>query len=423
MEKVFKNNNDGTLSVTCTYQKEEYAPIASKVQINLCKNVTVKGFRKGKASRSIFEKKFPGEIVMEAANNLIDKKYVEIINDKEIIPVVEPKVNITKIDDNGLEATFTVVTEPEVKLGNYKDLPIKKDTVRVTKDEIKTRIDNLLKDYAELVVKDDGKVEDGDIAVIDFEGFKDDVAFDGGKGENYSLEIGSNTFIPGFEDGVKGMKQGESKDLKLTFPKDYGVADLAGADVVFKVTVNEIKKKVIPELDKDFFDDLGMDGVTDRESLEAKIKDDIKAEKERSADNKYIDDLLNAAVENMTCDIDDEIVEAEAKNMYNDVVQRMNMQGLTEEVYLQYADTTKEDIIENMKPEALKRLQNSYLLNAIIEKEKIEVSEDEAKKEIEEMAKTYNMTAEDVEKSIGGINAMLYDLKVRRAIDIMKGSK
>ena len=409
--------------VKYTVKGEEWDKAKDKAFNKLNKTHRIDGFRKGKASRSIFEKKFPGEIVMEAANNLIDKKYVEIINDKEIIPVVEPKVNITKIDDNGLEATFTVVTEPEVKLGNYKDLPIKKDTVRVTKDEIKTRIDNLLKDYAELVVKDDGKVEDGDIAVIDFEGFKDDVAFDGGKGENYSLEIGSNTFIPGFEDGVKGMKQGESKDLKLTFPKDYGVADLAGADVVFKVTVNEIKKKVIPELDKDFFDDLGMDGVTDRESLEAEIKDDIKAEKERSADNKYIDDLLNAAVENMTCDIDDEIVEAEAKNMYNDVVQRMNMQGLTEEVYLQYADTTKEDIIENMKPEALKRLQNSYLLNAIIEKEKIEVSEDEAKKEIEEMAKTYNMTAEDVEKSIGGINAMLYDLKVRRAIDIMKGSK
>lgn len=409
--------------VKYTVKGEEWDKAKDKAFNKLNKTHKVDGFRKGKASRSIFEKKFPGEIVIEAANNLIDKKYVEIINDKEIIPVVEPKVNITKIDDEGLEATFTIVTEPEVKLGDYKDLPIKKDTVRVTKDEIKTRIDNLLKDYAELVVKEDGKVEDGDIAVIDFEGFKDDVAFDGGKGENYSLEIGSNSFIPGFEDGVKGMKKGESKDLKLTFPKDYGVADLAGADVVFKVTVNEIKKKVIPELDKDFFDDLGMDGVTDKDSLEAKIKEDIKTEKERNADNKYIDELLNAAVENMTCDIDDEIVEAEAKNMYNDVVQRMNMQGLTEEVYLQYADTTKEDIIENMKPEALKRLQNSYLLNAIIEKEKIEVSEEEAKKEIEEMAKTYNMTVEDIEKSIGGINAMLYDLKVRRAIDIMKGSK
>ena len=409
--------------VKYTVKGEEWDKAKDKAFNKLNKTHKVDGFRKGKASRSIFEKKFPGEIVIEAANNLIDKKYVEIINDKEIIPVVEPKVNITKIDDEGLEATFTIVTEPEVKLGDYKDLPIKKDTVRVTKDEIKTRIDNLLKDYAELVVKEDGKVEDGDIAVIDFEGFKDDVAFDGGKGENYSLEIGSNSFIPGFEDGVKGMKKGESKDLKLTFPKDYGVADLAGADVVFKVTVNEIKKKVIPELDKDFFDDLGMDGVTDKDSLEAKIKEEIKSEKERSADNKYIDDLLNAAVENMTCDIDDEIVEAEAKNMYNDVVQRMNMQGLTEEVYLQYADTTKEDIIEHMKPEALKRLQNSYLLNAIIEKEKIEVAEEEAKKEIEDMAKTYNMTVEDVEKSIGGINAMLYDLKVRRAIDIMKGSK
>ena len=265
--------------VKYTVKGEEWDKAKDRAFNKLNKTHRIDGFRKGKATRSIFEKKFPGEIVMEAANNLIDKKYVEIINDKEIIPVVEPKVNITKIDDEGLEATFTIVTEPEVKLGDYKNLPVKKDTVKVTKDEIKTRIDNLLKDYAELVVKEDGKVEDGDIAVIDFEGFKDDVAFDGGKGENYSLEIGSNSFIPGFEDGVKGMKKGESKDLKLTFPKDYGVADLAGADVVFKVTVNEIKKKVIPELDKDFFDDLGMDGVTDKDSLEAKIKEEIKSEK------------------------------------------------------------------------------------------------------------------------------------------------
>ena len=382
---------------------------------------TIDGFRQGKAPRSIFEKKFPGEIVMEAANNLIDKKYREIIIDKDLKPVVEPKVNIVKLDDECLEVNFTVVSEPEVKLGKYKDLGVKKEAVKVTKEEIKNKIDNLLKNYAELVVKEEGKVESGDVAVIDFEGFKDGVAFDGGKGENYSLEIGSNTFIPGFEDGVKGMKTGESKDIKLTFPKDYGVNDLAGKEVVFKVKVNEIKNKVIPELDKDFFLDLGMDDVTNKEELEAKMKDEIKASKDRDAENKYIDELLSVATSNMECDIDDEIVEAEAKAMYDNFLQNMKMQGISEELYLQYAGTSKEDIINNMKAEALKRIKNSYLLQAIIKEEKISVSEKDTKKEINDMAKKYNMTEEEVLKSMGGMEAMKFDLEVKRAIDIIKG--
>ena len=382
---------------------------------------TIDGFRQGKAPRSMFEKKFPGEIVMEAANSLIDKKYREIILDKDLKPVVEPKVNIVKLDDECLEVNFTVVSEPEVKLGKYKDLGVKKEAVKVTKEEIKNKIDNLLKNYAELVVKEEGKVESGDVAVIDFEGFKDGVAFDGGKGENYSLEIGSNTFIPGFEDGVKGMKIGESKDIKLTFPKDYGVNDLAGKEVVFKVKVNEIKNKVIPELDKDFFLDLGMDDVTNKEELEAKMKDEIKASKDRDAENKYIDELLSVATSNMECDVDDEIVDAEAKAMYDNFLQNMKMQGISEELYLQYAGTSKEDIINNMKTEALKRIKNSYLLQAVIKEEKISVSEKDTKKEISDMAKKYNMTEEEVLKSMGGMEAMKFDLEVKRAIDIIKG--
>ena len=382
---------------------------------------TIDGFRQGKAPRSIFEKKFPGEIVMEAANSLIDKKYREIIIDKDLKPVVEPKVNIVKLDDECLEVNFTVVSEPEVKLGKYKDLGVKKEAVKVTKEEIKDKIDNLLKNYAELVVKEEGKVESGDVAVIDFEGFKDGVAFDGGKGENYSLEIGSNTFIPGFEDGVKGMKTGDSKDIKLTFPKDYGVNDLAGKEVVFKVKVNEIKNKVIPELDKDFFLDLGMDDVTNKEELEAKMKDEIKASKDRDAENKYIDELLSVATSNMECDVDDEIVDAEAKAMYDNFLQNMKMQGISEELYLQYAGTSKEDIINNMKTEALKRIKNSYLLQAVIKEEKISVSDKDTKKEISDMAKKYNMTEEEVLKSMGGMEAMKFDLEVKRAIDIIKG--
>ena len=404
-------------------QKEEWEKAKEKAFNKLNAKYTIDGFRKGKAPRSKFEKAYPGQIVMEAADMVIDQEYRRIIIEDKILPILEPKVDIVKVTDEELEVNFTFITEPTVKLGEYKNLKVKKETVKVTKEEIKERIDSLLRNYAELVVKEEGTVETGDIAVIDFEGFKDDVAFDGGKGENYSLEIGSNSFIPGFEDGVIGMKQGETKDLNLTFPEDYGHEELAGAKVVFKVTVNEIKSKVVPELDKEFFEDLGMEDITTKEELEAKMKEEIKAEKEKKADQNYIDSLLEKATSNMEVEIDDEIVEAEANSMYEDFMNHMAAQGINEEIYLQYAQTTKEDIVSHMKDEALTRLKNSYLLNAIIKEEKIEATTEEAEKEIAEMAQKYNMTEKDVKSSLGGIEAMIYDMKVRKAIDLMKSEE
>lgn len=403
-------------------QKEEWEQAKTQAFKKLNAKHTIDGFRKGKAPRAIFERNYPGQIVMEAADMLVDQEYRRLIIEEKILPVLEPKIDLVKVTDDELEVNFTFILEPAVTLGEYKNLKVKKETVKVTKEEIKEKIDTLLKEYAELVVKETGKVEKGDIAVIDFEGFKDGVAFDGGKGENYSLEIGSNTFIPGFEDGVIGMKKDEEKDLTLTFPEDYGSEDLAGKEVVFKVKVNEIKTKVVPELDEDFFADLGMKDITNKEELEAEMKKEIKEEKERKAEQKYTDDLLESATSKMKVEIDDEIVEAEAEAMYKDFMDRMAMQGIHEDLYLQYANTTKEDIISHMKEEALKRLKNSYLLSAIIKEENIEASKEEAEKEIHEMAKKYNMAEEDIKNSLGGIDAMIYDIKVRKAIDLMKGT-
>lgn len=404
-------------------QKEDWEKAQEKAFKKLNAKYTIDGFRKGKAPRTKFEKAYPGQIVMEAADIIIDAEYRRIITEDKILPILEPKIDIVKVSDEELEVNFTFITEPVVKLGEYKNLKVKKETVKVSKEEVQEKIDSLLKNYAELVVKETGKVEKGDIAVIDFEGFKDDIAFDGGKGENYSLEIGSDTFIPGFEDGVIGMEKDETKDLTLTFPSDYGVEDLADAEVVFKVKVNEIKTKVVPELDKDFFEDLGMEDINTKEELEMKMKEEIKADKENKAEQNYIDSLLASATSNMEVEIDDEIVEAEAESMYDDFMERMAMQGINEELYLQYAKTTKEDIISHMKEEALKRLKNSYLLSAIIKEEKIEATTEEAEKEIEELAKKYNMTNEDVKSSLGGIEAMTYDIKVRKAIELMKNTE
>lgn len=404
-------------------QKEEWEEAQKSAFHKLNAKCKIDGFRPGKAPRTIFERNFPGKIITEAADILIDQEYRRIIVEDKIFPILEPKVDIVKVSDEELEVNFTVITEPEVKLGEYKNLKVKKDTVEVTKDEVQKKIHTLLENYAELVVKETGKVEKGDIAIIDFEGFKDGVAFEGGKGENYSLEIGSNTFIPGFEDGIIGMKKGESKDLTLTFPEDYGQEDLSGKEVIFKVTVNEIKNRVLPELDEEFFKDLGMDDITNKEELESRMKEEIKEEKEHTADKKYVDELLEKATSNMEVEIDDEIITAEAEAMYKDFMDRMSAQGIHEDMYLQYAQTTKEDIVNHMKEEALKRLKNSYLLSAIIKEENITATQEDAEKEIEEIATKYNMTKEDVEQSFGGIDAVIYDLRVRKAIDLMKDEK
>ncbi len=232
------------------------------------KNVTVDGFRKGKCPRDIFEKKYGKEsLYIDAAESLVEDAFTEAMKEnKDIVPVTQPRVDIKKIDEKGVTFEFTFITAPKVNIKKYKGLKVKKEEVKVLKEEVEHELEHLLEQYTELVIKD-GKVENGDIAIIDFEGFKDGVAFDGGKGENYSLEIGSNTFIPGFEEQLIGMKKGEEKEIKVTFPKEYGAPDLAGADATFKVKVNEIKTKEKRELDKDFFEDLGMEGIDSKETL------------------------------------------------------------------------------------------------------------------------------------------------------------
>ena len=394
-------------------QEEVFKKLNSKAKID--------GFRPGKAPRSVFDKKYGNKVVAEAADKLIQERYKKIITEDKIIPAIEPKVDIVKMDKDELEVKYTIIVDSEVTLGEYKNLKVKKDKAEVTKEEVDERINALLKDYAELVVKNDGTVENGDIAIIDFEGFKDGVAFDGGKGENYSLEIGSNTFIPGFEEGLIGMKKDEEKELNLTFPEDYGMEELNGAKVVFKVKVNEIKGRVIPTLDKDFFEDLGMDKITNESELRDQIESEIKEQKEHAIEHKYIDDLLDKASSNMKVEIDAEIVLAEQNRMYDEFMQRMSMQGIPEELYLQYGNTTKEDIISHMKEEALRRIKNRYLLEAIIKKENLKVTDEEVDKEIADMAKNYNMTESDLINAIGGKEMLSYDMTMRKAIDVISG--
>ena len=399
---------------------EEWKEAKDKAFAKIVKKVKVDGFRQGKVPRQVFEKKYgTGDIISTAMEDMIDKKYTETVVNEKLVPVVEPKLEIVSADDNGFEVNITFILDPEVKLGKYKELKVKKDKVKVSKEEIEHEVGHILDRYAELVSKD-GAVEEGDTAIIDFKGFKDGEAFEGGSAENYSLVIGSHSFIPGFEEGVIGMKEEENKDITLTFPEDYMAEDLRGKEVVFNVTVHDIKKRVIPELDEEFFKDLDMEGVSNKEELEKLVEEELITQKEADADNKFIEDLLEAATKNMTIDLDKEIVDAEVERMHKQFVKRLEMQGISEELYYAYAGVKKEDVTKQMAEEAEKRVKYRYLLEAITKEEKIKITDKEAKAELKKMSETYKTPEEEILKELGTLEVLKYDLAMQKAVEVLK---
>ena len=401
---------------------KEWVELQDKAFEKLNKKANIDGFRPGKAPRDIFEKKYgKQEIILEAADEATNKEYKRLLGENKIIPIIEPKVELIKCDSDTLEVKFTFITDPKVTLGEYTNLKVKKEKAKVTKEEVDNSIKELLNEYAEVVVKE-GNVESGDIAIIDFAGYKDGVAFEGGTSENYSLTIGSMTFIPGFEDAVIGMAKGEEKDIELTFPEDYMQEDLKGQKVVFKVKVNEIKTRKIPELNKEFFEDLNMEGITDKESLEKDIKEELTHRKEHELEHSYEDACLDKAANNMKIEILPELIDDEAHQMYHEFMDRMKRQGITEELYLKYTNSKEEDLIEKMKDEAKKRIQYRYLLREIIKKENIKITDKEAKEKIKEIAKQYNVTEEEILKEVGTLEAMKMDLAFQKAVELVKAN-
>ena len=342
------------------------------------------------------------------------------MEESKLVPVVQPSVDLKSLSEDGVEFTFKIVTKPEVKVKKYKGLNIKPEKVEVTEEEIDHELGHLLERYTELVTKEDGTVEEGDTAVIDFEGFKDGVAFDGGKGENYSLEIGSHTFIPGFEEQLIGMKSGEEKEIEVTFPEDYGSKDLAGAKATFKVKVHEIKVKEKRELDEDFFEDLGMDGVNSEETLREEIKKSISAQKEMDAENKYVDAILEGVSKNVEVDIPEEMVDEEVTRLMNRFEQQMRMQGISLDLYYQFTRSTEADLRNQLEKEAYSNVLYRLMLEEIMNLEKIEVSQEEAEKEAEELAKKYQMEKDEFLKQFGGIDMVQYDLEMRKTIELLK---
>ena len=415
-----KKENKNIHEVTVKIEGDSWKKALDEVFKEKQKTLKVDGFRKGKVPRSVFEKKFGKEsLYFDAANAVLPEAYTKAMEDSKLIPVVQPAVDIKDITEDGVEFIFKIVTKPEVKVKKYKGLGVKPEKVKVTKEEVDHEIGHLLERYTELVSKE-GKVENGDVAIIDFEGFKDGEAFDGGKGENYSLEIGSNTFIPGFEEQIIGMKAGDEKDLDITFPEDYGAKELAGAPVVFKVKVNEVKEKKQRELDEDFFEDLGMDDIDSEEKLREEIKKSLEAQKEMDAENKYIDNLLETVSKNVEVDIPEEMVEEEVDRLMTRFEEQMKMQGISLDVYYQFTNSTEKDLRAQMEKEAYNNVLYRLMLEEVMKLEKIEVSLKEAEKEAEELAKKYQMEKEEFLKQFGGLELVQYDLEMRKVIDILK---
>ena len=420
-KEVKKDTKKNVHEVVIKIDGEAWSKALNQVFKKKQKTAKVDGFRKGKVPRDIYEKHFGKEsLFIDAADSVLQDAYTKAMEESKLVPVVQPSVDLKSLSEDGVEFTFKIITKPEVKVKKYKGLNIQPEKVEVTDDEVNHELGHLLERYTELVTKEDGEVEDGNVAVIDFEGFKDGVAFDGGKGENYSLEIGSHTFIPGFEEQVIGMKAGEEKEIEVTFPEDYGAKDLAGAKATFKVVVHEIKEKQNRELDEEFFEDLGMEGVNSEETLKEEIKKSISAQKEMDAENKYIDAILEAVSKNVEVDIPEEMVEEEVTRLMNRFEQQMKMQGISLDLYYQFTQSSEKDLRNQLEKEAYSNVLYRLMLEEIMNLEKIEVSVEEAEKEAEDLAKKYQMEKEEFLQQFGGIDMVQYDLEMRKTIELLK---
>ena len=415
-EKKAKNVHEIKVEITGKDWEKKLDETFKKI----IKKVKIDGFRPGKAPRNIYEQKYGKQsIVVEAVDSCMNEAYVKALKEFKGEPIMQPTVGIEKADETGVIYVFTFTTKPEIKINKYTNLGVKKDSVKVIKKDVDAEIEKMRKEYADLTVKD-GKAENGDTVIIDFEGFDGDKAFEGGKAENYALELGSNSFIPGFEEALVGVKKGDKKDVNVTFPKDYHAEELKGKPVVFKVLVHEVKTKVYPELDEDFFLDLGLEDVKTKEDLEKKVKETMTEQKEYEAENKYVDELFEALLKETSVEVPHELIHEELDRMVEQYAERLKMQGITLEQFYKFTNSSEEALKAQMHEEAEKRVKLRFAIDEIIELEKIDATDEEANHDAEEKAKKHGMDKDEYIKAFGGLEMLKYDIKVQKVLDILK---
>ena len=417
VEKLEKNMAKLTIEVPAS-ELEKALQSAYMKQKN---KISLPGFRKGKVPRQMIEKMYGAEIFYDdAANALIPKAYADAYDECELDIVSRPEIDVVQIE-KGKDFIFTatVTTKPEVTLGEYKGLEVDKVSTRVTQKEVDAKIQEEAEKNARTITVEDRAVQDGDEVVLDFEGFVDGVAFEGGKGENYPLTIGSGSFIPGFEEQLVGAETEKEVEVKVTFPEDYHAEDLKGKEAVFKCTVHEIKAKELPEIDDEFAAE-----VSEFDTLEeykADVKAKIKEQKAAEGKAKQEDQVVEQAVKNATYELPEAMVETQAEQMANDFAQRMQSQGLTMEQYFQFTGTTAEQMMEDLKPQAVKRIETRLVLEAIAKAENIEISDEKLDEEIGKMAEAYKMEADKLKEFMGENEKkqMKEDMAVQEAITFL----
>lgn len=412
-----KEKSTGELKVTV--EGDLWKKAQDKAFKKLAQSVNVKGFRKGKAPLDMVKKQISEqEILIEAVQNVAQEALEAGLVEHKVDPISRPELGVDEVSAEKTVLSFTFAVNPEVTLGEYKDLKVKKASAKVTKKEVEEKLEELRQQFAELTLKEEGAVEHKDTAIIDFEGFKDGVAFEGGKGENFSLEIGSNTFIPGFEDAIIGMKSGEEKDINVSFPEDYGAEHLAGQPVIFKVKVNEIKRKELPALSDEFAAEVNHKDTKTLDDLKAKFEEELKEQKAVKVEEDYKNEVLTKVVDGATVEIPDALVEQETDTMLQDFAHRLQQQGFTLEQYTQITGQDAAALRTQMAADALGKVKVRLVLNAIAIKEAIEVSADEIEEEYKNVATTYSMDIERV-KQLASVETIAYDLRLRKAYDLI----
>ena len=387
--------------VLVNVDKELWKKAQDKAFKKLAANVTIPGFRKGKAPLNMVKGHVDQmKVFNEAINDVLYPVYQEVITEEKIQPMARPSFDVTKLSEDDLEVKVTIVTRPEVNLGNYKSLAIGKITAEVTSEEVDASIEETRKQNAMISPKE-GQAEKGDIVVIDFEGFVDGVPFEGGAAENHELELGSGAFIPGFEDQLVGSSAGMQVDVKVTFPENYGPDEIAGKEALFKVKVNEVKQKVLPPLDEEFVKELNIPNVETVEQFREKRLDDVKKQKEQSLKQQYLDKLFAEIKKGTTFDIADEILEEEKENHKKDFANRLAQSGLDLEQYLVLTRTDEEKFNEQMKDEARNSLETFLVLDAVGNQENIKLNDEDVEFELAKMADQYQMSVDQIKQALG----------------------
>lgn len=419
MSEVKKIENCKT-ELLCTIDGDKWKEAIKKSFNKLSKNIDIKGFRKGQAPLSVLKKHISDEQVQfEAAQDLAQDALLEGIKEHNLQLIDRPELKIDAINNDECKLTFVCPVEPDVTLGDYKNLGYKVEDVSVTDGEVEAELDKLKEQKAELEIKEDGSVEKGDIAVIDYEGFKDDVPFDGGKAENYELTIGSGTFIPGFEDQLIGMKPEEEKDINLTFPEDYHAEDLKGKAVVFKVKLHEIKKKVLAEVNDELVKELKIENVNTVDELKNYIKDSLLKNKQYEAENKALEAAVEKLISASEMEIPEVMIKREQDDMYQEYGQRFMQQGIPMDQFLKLTNQTEDQVKEGFKEDAIKRIKTSLCLKKICEIEKLEAAKEDIEKTFDDMSKQYGMPVEEIKKYVAE-EQVANDLKLQKALEFIK---